>query len=76
MYSGCKMHGVTDGCLILKKLTVNAILDPLLVGYVSGTRDSRISHAQNMRLVDDADGDDGKQSGTTRNKQKAGHGVL
>lgn len=45
---------------------VNAILDFLLVGYVSGTRDSKISHAQNMRLVDDADGDDEKQSGTNK----------
>ena len=60
------------GVLTLEERTANAILDPLLGGYVFRIRDGKkTSHAQDMRLVDDADGDE-KQSGTTGTNKKQG----
>jgi len=66
---------VTDRCLILEEWMVNAILDSLLGGYAFRIRDGKVSHAQDMRLVDDADGD-GKQSGTTGTNKKQGMEFL
>jgi len=40
------------GVLTLEERTANAILDPLLGGYVFRIRDGKTSHAQDMGLVD------------------------